>query len=733
MDRRKAEILAPAGSFECLEAAMSAGADAVYVGGDQFSARAYAHNFDQDELIRAIDYVHLLGRKLYLTVNILLKESEMQPCLDWLLPLYEQGLDAVIVQDFGLCKALRENFPDLPVHASTQMSIASYAGMKLLKDYGIKRVIPARELSLDEIEKLTSSGEMEIEAFVHGAMCYAYSGKCLFSSFLGNRSGNRGRCAQPCRLSYRNEGDHDSFYWLSMQDLSMITRIPELIRAGVVSFKIEGRMKSADYVYTVTSLYRNYTDLYLKQSENDSASDPVVSQKDLNLLASYSRTLTGSGYYDRRNGPSMITKNDPSFRAGSKENKSPSRFVVPPVPVSASVLIREGVPARLSYSAGNAKITVSSGMPVQEALKAPLRYEDVTDRLSRTDRDPFCIRWSHAEIEEKSFLPVGELNQMRRFALKSLKDELLLAYKRKASLNACERAREAVEGDMCSKEDRGVHVLVSNHDQFEAVIHNTHITEISVESSWLHDPNQLDSLIRMAHRSDRPKKLTVALPHMVRFDGQTDFVPEVFDKEWIEYLNRTDGVLIRSIDEAAYMKENGLTVPMKADFLLYAFNSASVRFLAENGIDGCCYPLELHHKDIRDTEYEIMRDVSLSSFEREVLVYGFVPRMISAQCIKKNSSGCAHSSGFSTMTDRKGEKFRVQNRCDSCYNILYNSVPVSLHTRLAALKQLNGTGYRFDFTTESPDLIREVLGLFTGECETCSYRYTKGHWDKGIL
>ena len=308
-----------------------------------------------------------------------------------------------------------------------------------------------------------------------------------------------------------------------------------------------------------------------------------------------------------------------------------------------------------------------------------------------------------------------------------------MAYKRKASLNACERAREAVEGDMCSKEDREVHVLVSNHDQFEAVIHNTHITEISVESSWLHDPNQLDSLIRMAHRSDRPKKLTVALPHMVRFDGQTDFVPEVFDKEWIEYLNRTDGVLIRSIDEAAYMKENGLTVPMKADFLLYAFNSASVRFLAENGIDGCCYPLELHHKDIRDTEYEIMRDVSLSSFEREVLVYGFVSRMISAQCIKKNSSGCAHSSGFSTMTDRKGEKFRVQNRCDSCYNILYNSVPVSLHTRLAALKQLNGIGYRFDFTTESPDLIREVLGLFTGESETCSYRYTKGHWDKGIL
>ena len=733
MERQKVEILAPAGSFECLEAAMSAGADAVYVGGDKFSARAYAHNFDQDELIRAIDYVHLLGRKLYLTVNILLKESEMQDCLDWLLPFYERGLDAVIVQDLGLCNALRKNFPDLPVHASTQMSIASYAGMKLMKDYGIKRVIPARELSLDEIKKLTSSGEMEIEAFVHGAMCYAYSGKCLFSSFLGNRSGNRGRCAQPCRLPYRNRGDHDSFYWLSMQDLSMITRIPDLIRAGVVSFKIEGRMKSADYVYTVTSLYRKYTDLYLKRSKIDSASDPIVSQRDMELLASYSRTLTGSGYYDHRNGPSMITKDDSSFRAGSKENKTPSRFDVEPVPVSASVVIREGVPASLSYSVGNAKITVSSRVPVQKALRAPLKHEDVTDRLSRTDRDPFCINWSHTEIDDQSFLPVGELNQMRRAALNLLKDELLLAYKRKASLNVCERAREAVKGNRCHKKDRVVHVLVSNTDQFEAVIHNTHITEISVESACLHDPNQLDSLIRMAHRSDHPKKLTVALPHMVRFDGQTDFIPEVFDQEWIEYLNHADGVLIRSIDEVLYMKDNGLTVPMKADFLLYAFNCAAVRFLAENGIDGCCYPLELHHKDISETEQKIMSDESLSAFEREVLVYGFVPRMISTQCIQKNSSGCTHTSGFITMNDRKGEKFRVQNRCDSCYNILYNSVPVSLHTRLASLTQLNGTGYRFDFTTESPDLIREVLGLFTGECETCSYRYTKGHWDKGIL
>ena len=733
MDRRKVEILAPAGSFECLQAAMSAGADAVYVGGDKFSARAYAHNFDQDELIRAIDYVHLLGRKLYLTVNILIKESEMEECLEWLRPLYEQGLDAVIVQDFGLCQALRETFPDLPVHASTQMSIASSAGMKLMKDYGIKRVIPARELSLEEINKLTESGDMEIEAFVHGAMCYAYSGKCLFSSFIGNRSGNRGRCAQPCRLPYRNEGDHDSCYWLSMQDLSMITRISDLIRAGVISFKIEGRMKSPDYVYTVTSLYRKYTDLYLNQSAKGNSSDPIVSQTDVDLLASYSRKLTGTGYYDHRNGPSMITKDDPSFRAGDKKSDLPAHYEVTPVPVNASVSLKKGAPARLSYSAGDVRVTVESAIPVQEALKAPLTLDNVTDRLSRSDRDPFRISWTHTQIDDQSFLPVGELNQMRRSALDMLKEQLLSVFRRKGSLSACESVREAVSVSGSSEKERAFHVLVSNIDQFETVLHQPYVTEISVESACIHEPDELDRLIKMAHQADHPKKLTVALPHLVRFDGDADFIPDVFDQEWIDHLNASDGLLIRSVDGVRYMKDHGIIVPMKADFLLYAFNSAAVRFLDEIGLDGCCYPLEMHHKDIRDTEHQILSNKGLTAFEREVLIYGFVPRMISAQCIQKNCSGCTRKSGFITMTDRKGEKFRVQNRCDSCYNILYNSVPVSLHTRLDSLARLNGTGYRLDFTTESPEFIREVLGLFTGECTTCSYRYTKGHWDKGIL
>ena len=733
MNSQKVEILAPAGSFECLEAAMSAGADAVYVGGDKFSARAYAHNFDQDELIRAIDYVHLLGRKLYLTVNILIKESEMQECLDWLRPLYEQGLDAVIVQDLGLCHMLRECFPDLPVHASTQMSIVSLAGMQLLKDYGIKRVIPARELSLDEIRQLNASGEMEIEAFVHGAMCYAYSGKCLFSSFIGNRSGNRGRCAQPCRLLYRKEGDHSNCYWLSMQDLSMITRIPDLIRAGVVSFKIEGRMKSADYVYTVTSLYRKYTDLYFGQSGTDKNSDPVVSQKDLDLLKSYSRTLTGSGYYDHRNGPSMITRTDPSFRAGGKEKEIPFVFEAAPVSVDASVFIKEDKPARLSYTAGSAEITVTSGIPVQKALKAPLIKENVTERLAKTDRDPFRINWTHIEIDDHSFLPVGELNQMRRSAIGLLKDELLRGYKRTVSVKASDREENPVTTSSFYDHSRPFHVLVTNMDQFEAVLHNPYITEISVESSCLHDRNELSSLIQRAHHAGYPKKLTVALPHLVRFNGESDYISDLFKDEWINHLNTADGVLVRSIDEAAYLTDKGLSVPMKADFLLYAFNSAGVRFLSENGMNGFCYPLELHHKDIRDTEHRIIRDDHLHSFDREVLVYGFVPRMISAQCIQKNSSGCTHQSSRLTMTDRKGEKFTVQNRCDSCYNILYNSVPVSLHTRLESLKQLDGIGYRLDFTTESPERIREVLNLFTGESKACSYRYTKGHWDKGIL
>ena len=247
MTNGQVEILAPAGSYRSLEAAVSAGADAVYVGGQRFGARAFAENFEKEELLKAIDHVHLHGRKLYLAVNTLLKERELEALEDYLAPFYQNGLDGAIVQDLGGMELIREAFPDLAVHISTQMTVASEAGARFFREKGASRIVPARELGMEEIRRMKEASGLEIECFVHGAMCYCYSGQCLMSSLIGGRSGNRGQCAQPCRLPYRVEGGKPSDF-LSMKDLCAIRLIPELVRAGVDSFKIEGRMKQPECV-----------------------------------------------------------------------------------------------------------------------------------------------------------------------------------------------------------------------------------------------------------------------------------------------------------------------------------------------------------------------------------------------------------------------------------------------------------------------------------------------------
>ena len=305
----KVELLAPAGSYEALEAAFRAGADAVYLGGQKFGARAYAENLDQEQMIQAIEKTHLYGKKLYLTVNTLLKNREMERELyDYLAPYYEAGLDAVIVQDLGVLRFIKRNFPNLHLHASTQMTVTGPEGAKLLKEAGASRVVTARELSLAEIRKIYEETHMEIESFVHGALCYCYSGQCLMSSFLGGRSGNRGRCAQPCRLPYQvyREGkklnDERSAYPLSPKDMCTVRILPEILEAGVHSLKIEGRMKKPEYTAGVVEIYRKYLDRYLAGDKN-----PVVSGEDYQtLLDIYNRDGFHESYYAQRNGRSMM-------------------------------------------------------------------------------------------------------------------------------------------------------------------------------------------------------------------------------------------------------------------------------------------------------------------------------------------------------------------------------------------------------------------------------------------
>ncbi|MCQ2530787.1 MAG: U32 family peptidase [Lachnospiraceae bacterium] len=344
----KPEILAPAGTWEALDAAVKAGANAIYVGGSQFSARAYAGNFDQEELLKAIDYCHLFGVKLYMAVNTLLKPEEISGLASYIEPFYKAGVDGIIVQDAGVIQVLRENYPDLPLHGSTQMSVSSEYGAAFLKNMGFTRVVPARELSLPEIKTIKEKVNIEIETFVHGAMCYAYSGKCLFSSFKGGRSGNRGRCAQPCRKCYeiyteqkssKKTGeamDDLSEYIMSLKDMCTLGILPQLIDAGIDSFKIEGRMKNPSYVAATTDAYVKARDywLKLKAEENTSADDARRMEKYnrfvepliKNMMDIYNRGGFYTGYYFTEKGPEMTEPKRPNhagLRIGKVEKVAP--------------------------------------------------------------------------------------------------------------------------------------------------------------------------------------------------------------------------------------------------------------------------------------------------------------------------------------------------------------------------------------------------------------------------
>ena len=311
------ELLSPAGSEEGMRAVIAAGADAVYMGGQRFGARAYAQNPDQDRLLYDIDYCHIHGRKLYLTVNTLLREDELKRELyDFILPCYERGLDAVLVQDPGVFRFLRNHFPFLPLHASTQMSVQSIDGAKMLSQMGASRIVPARELTLEEIRSIHSSSDIEIECFVHGALCYSYSGRCLMSSMIGGRSGNRGRCAQPCRLPYTLCENGKEGCLLSLKDIQTLRILPELIRAGICSFKIEGRMKRPEYAAGVTSIYRKYIDMYLNSGE-DRSCYKVDPHDEMILLELFNRGGFSEGYYDPSGQGKMLSGRRPDH-AGTK-------------------------------------------------------------------------------------------------------------------------------------------------------------------------------------------------------------------------------------------------------------------------------------------------------------------------------------------------------------------------------------------------------------------------------
>ena len=717
------EILAPAGSALAARAAAEAGADAVYIGGSRFGARAYADNPGEEELLELIDDLHLRRKKIYLTVNTLLKEKEVSKELySYLAPYYEAGLDAVILQDPGVMQFILREFPEMAVHASTQMTITGPSGAQMLEKQGVTRVVPARELSLQEIRAIRDATDLEIECFVHGALCYCYSGRCLLSSMLGGRSGNRGRCAQPCRLPYtvsdrtgRLNGPGEQ-YMLSPKDMCTVDLLPEIAAAGVTSLKIEGRMKKPEYTAGVVSIYRKYLDQTLAGSFKG------VTKQDRQILFDlYNRDGFHQSYYKQHNGKQMMAlKNEKLEKTAGDRNEALFSAIhrqycenETKLPVTGLASFCEGEPMSLFLQQGENSAYVTAGT-VQTARNHPMEEAQVRKQLVKTGDSLFAFAELTVEMRGASFAPVKELNALRREGLAALKETMLLPYRR-----TCQPTF------ITKKAEPPVHpgrpetaVLVSTGEQLDAVLAQKLLPErIYMEYTLWQRKRQIPG----NEKGLADTRWILALPQMLR---------ESYREEFLKLLprleqSRFDGYLVRTMEEFCILKEAGSKKEIILDDCMYTMNSEALDFYRAQGATRFTAPAELNRHELRKRQ----------NGDSEMVVYGRQLLMVSAQCLRQNTTGCDHKSGTLTLKDRKGVEFPAKCCCDFCYNMLYNSIPLELFKEKEDLEKDGFAAFRLNFTTEDRAETAEILRLYrvmSGKAENGSGRFTRGHYQRGV-
>ena len=786
---KKVEILSPAGSYESLKAAIAAGADAVYIGGTRFGARAYANNLTEEELLEAIDYVHLHGRKIYLTINTLLKEHELcNELYDYLLPYYKQGIDAVIVQDIGVLTYIKEQFPDLPIHASTQMTITNVLGAQFLKSLGAERIVTAREMQLSEIEEIAKNTDVEIESFVHGALCYCYSGQCLYSSLIGGRSGNRGQCAQPCRLPYRIDNQKDTQYVLSLKDICTLEYIPELVEAGIDSFKIEGRMKKPEYVALVTAMYRKYVDLYLKYGKKAFR----VEEKDREMLMDlYNRGGSHGGYYYTKNGRDMLSLERPNhagvpalqvmkckgrnvtvkalvdihkgdvielpdgaenFTFGMdvlkgqtttfvthKNQKFSQNHILNRTRnesllqwIKASIIDSKSkmkINGRLKLSVKEAArlvieyqdITVDvAGEKAQEAVNQPMNAERVEKQMRKTGNTLFEFDKFKIELDGNLFMPMQALNELRRTGIEALEKQILLSFRRTEK-------QKVLHTDESEKTHNSMpmYVYVENLEQWEEALNFDYAERIYLDCNALNKAwanLDIPNIIDRTHQSG--KQIYLGMPHIFRKETILKYEEAYSNLLGVSW----DGVLIRNYESYAFLKNHGYSGKIVTDYNLYQFNKYAKEFWKNEMIESTTAPLELNFKELKEVGVE----------NSELVVYGYFPMMVSAQCVKKTTEGCKKQKGQIFIKDRYHKQFAVKNHCDYCYNIIYNTAPVVLTDQKMEIIELNPKAIRLHFTTENRQSMRKIMELYNevfykgGQAIEPEFEFTRGHFKRGI-
>ena len=720
------ELLAPAGSFDTFKAVINAGADAVYVGGDLFGARAYANNFTTDELISAINYAHLRGCKVYLTVNTLLKNDEIKnKLIEYIKPFYLDGLDAVLVQDFGTLRVLHDTFPDLPLHTSTQMTVTGSYGVRFLQKFGVTRVVMAREVSLDEMKHLHEETGMEIEAFVHGALCYSYSGQCLFSSMIGGRSGNRGRCAQPCRLPYQvldskmTKISTDD-YILSLKDMCGIESLKELHEAGVYSLKIEGRMKQTSYAAGIVSYYRKYIDKYIAEHNND------ISKNDRQAISNLgNRCGFTNDYYFKHNSPDMVTYKKPNYATADEQLHQSvlDRYTSDnKLPITGQAYFYKNSPAVLNLFYNDYCITVE-GNVVEEAKNSPVTYEQIKSRLSKIKDTDFEFSSLDIEIEDNVFVPNGELNRLKRAAIDQLYDKLLSGYKKDDSSIAGLDYKIA-DSDQPSLNNICLRVSIEDRNLLDLCVSKDYIDKIYIDydaynrNSFAKELSKDIDFVKM-HNKD----IYLIMPYIFRKDTASFFE----QSDVLDILSKLNGLVIKNYEELQFIKENLNKylneIDVIIDYNMYTYNDYAKYSFEQEGVLHDTVPVELNSKEIAN------RNNSGS----EMIIYGHYVLMTSAGCVHKNTKGCDKCKQTLYLKDRYNKLFAVKNKCNECYNTIYNSVPTMLFSNIDKIKSYGINDFRICFTTESISFADKVLELYNNfDKENVDFEYTNGHFKRGV-
>ncbi len=692
------ELLAPAGSMEALRAAVCNGADAVYLGADTFNARMNARNFSAADLQEAVVYCHVRGVKVHLTLNTLVLDREMPRAAELIRMAASCGVDAFIVQDLGMVSLCRQLAPDVPIHASTQMSIHSLEGVLEAAALGCSRVVLARELPAEEIAHICKKSPVEIEVFVHGALCMCYSGQCYLSSVIGRRSGNRGQCAQPCRLPYGYGRFESTRYPLSLKDNCLAGELDELRRMGVASIKIEGRMKRPEYVAIVTRAYRTVLN------------GGKLTQADLQELeTAFSRQGFTDGYFKGQTGSDMFGRRQESADTADLFASARATYEqgeTQRIGVRFYAMIHRGQPARLAVEDPDGNLCRTYGPVPEQAVYRSLTAQDLEQQLKKTGGTPYLCTSVRSSLDPDLMLPASAINAMRRDVIAELTAKRGRA--EKPHLNAYD---EPPRYDGISGEPQ-LTVAVRTADQITSRM-------LSMKPTVLYVPlSELVEHPELRQRVGVETQLAAILPRVI-WSGE--LVPIARQLRTV-YDMGVRQVLAGNLGQLHIARAAGFAV--RGDFGLNIVNSRAMRYLREQGLDSQLLSFELTLPQIRDISKAV---------PAEVLIYGRLPLMLMENCVIKNRTGtCTCQTGTVRLVDRVGEEFPIVKDPGTCRNVLLNGKKLYLLDKKDAFRGMGLWALRLQFTTENPSEIDKVLMDYQGRAVFDAGSYTRGLYSRGV-